>query len=160
MEPHSPCNAAWKDESSSISVGKVEDLKTSNRIKAVLKDREIVVFHHEGKFYAMDLHCYHAGGPLHLGDIEDINGQPCIVCPWHKYKIALATGEGFYQSVDPKTPSAKPQWCTKGVKQRTHVVTVRNGSVYVTLSDLVNSYESDYYSTEKYKKAMNSAQKK
>ena len=35
-----------------------------------------------------------AGGPLHLGDIEEL-GQaalPCIVCPWHSWNYCLQTG--------------------------------------------------------------------
>ncbi|XP_069081742.1 Rieske domain-containing protein [Pleurodeles waltl] len=161
MNPTNPNNIAQKkEEPSAIGVGTVEEIKKSKRVTAVIKERDIVVFHHEGIFYAMDLRCYHAGGPLNLGDIEDINGQPCIVCPWHKYKIALATGEGFYQSIDPKSPSTMPKWCSKGVKQRTHNVSVRNGIVYVTLSNMGISYDSDYYSSEKYKKTMKLVQKK
>ena len=37
---------------------------------------------------------FYAGGPLHLGDIEEL-GQarlPCIVCPWHSWKFCLQTG--------------------------------------------------------------------
>lgn len=49
---------------------------------------------------------------------QEFDGRACIVCPWHKYKITLETGEGLYQSVDPKDPSAKPMWCSKGIKQR------------------------------------------
>lgn len=40
--------------------------------------------------------------------VTEFDGRPCIVCPWHKYKITLATGEGLYQSIDPKDPAAKP----------------------------------------------------
>ncbi|XP_078533467.1 Rieske domain-containing protein [Lissotriton helveticus] len=161
MNPTSPDKVAQKkEEPSAIGVGTAEEIKKSKRVTAVIKDREIVVFHHKGIFYAMDLRCYHAGGPLNLGDIEDISGLPCIVCPWHKYKIALATGEGFYQSIDPKTPSAMPKWCSKGVKQRIHNVSVIHGIVYVTLSDMGISCESDYYSSEKYKKTMNLINKK
>ncbi|KAM9138689.1 Rieske domain-containing protein isoform 1-T1 [Pangshura tecta] len=100
-----------------------------------------------------------AGGPLHLGEIEDINGQPCIICPWHKYKITLATGEGLYQAINPTEPSATPKWRSKGIKQRTHKVTVDNGSVYVTPSDLSISCDSDYYA-DKYKKTGSSDMKK
>ena len=35
------------------------------------------------------------GGPLHLGDIEDMYpgcNVPCIVCPWHKWTFDLKTG--------------------------------------------------------------------
>lgn len=34
-----------------------------------------------------------AGGPLGLGDIEDVNGHTCLVCPWHYYVVALENGE-------------------------------------------------------------------
>ncbi|XP_014426809.2 Rieske domain-containing protein isoform X2 [Pelodiscus sinensis] len=148
MEPHAP-----------VCVGKEEEIKQSQRIIASVHDREVVIFYHEGKFYAMDCGCYHAGGPLHLGEIEDINGQPCIICPWHKYKITLATGEGLYQAINPTAPSPTPKWRSKGIKQRTHKVTVDNGKVYVTPSDLSIRCDSDYYA-DKYKKTGSSDMKK
>ncbi|XP_029428910.1 Rieske domain-containing protein isoform X2 [Rhinatrema bivittatum] len=148
-------NTTREEEDLSVCVGKVEDIKKSKRISAVVNGREIVVFYHEGKFYALDLHCYHAGGPLHLGEIEDINGQICVTCPWHKYKITLATGEGLYQAINPNLPSASTNWCSKGVKQRIHTVTVKNGDIHVTLSDTNISFESDYYA-DKYKKPVHS----
>ncbi|KAJ3035841.1 hypothetical protein HDV00_003376 [Rhizophlyctis rosea] len=38
--------------------------------------------------------CPHSGGPLHLGDIEDVaSGDPSIVCPWHAYRFSLNNGE-------------------------------------------------------------------
>lgn len=76
----------------------------------------------------------------------------CIVCPWHKYKITLAEGEGLYQAVD--NPMAKPlrtHWCSKGVKQRIHKVTEVNGDVYVTLNESSEAIESDVYQTERYR---------
>nr|XP_020648867.1 Rieske domain-containing protein isoform X1 [Pogona vitticeps] len=139
-----------KERSSPVCVGREDDLKKNKKTTASVHDREIVVFYHNGRFYALDCRCYHAGGPLHLGEIEDINGQACIICPWHKYKITLATGEGLYQAVNPREPSLSPKWRSKGVKQRTHTVTVENGNVYVTLSDVVDSIDSDYYA-EKFK---------
>ncbi|XP_051028465.1 Rieske domain-containing protein isoform X2 [Acomys russatus] len=112
-----------------VFVGREDDIRKSERMTAVVHDREVVIFYHKGEYHAMDIRCYHSGGPLHLGEIEDFNGQSCIVCPWHKYKITLATGEGLYQSINPKDPSAKPKWCSKGVKQRIHAVTVDNGNI-------------------------------
>lgn len=44
-------------------------------------------------------HSLHIGGPLHLGDIEDLcshsgaNRGPYIVCPWHKWKFELPSGK-------------------------------------------------------------------
>nr|KAF6442095.1 Rieske Fe-S domain containing [Rousettus aegyptiacus] len=83
--------------------------------------------------------------------VTDFDGRPCIVCPWHKFKITLATGEGLYQSINPKDPSAKPKWCSKGVKQRIHTVTVDNGNIYVTLSNEPFKCDSDFYATGDFK---------
>ena len=33
------------------------------------------------------------GGPLHLGDIEEIDKSICVKCPWHGWKIDLETGK-------------------------------------------------------------------
>ncbi|XP_025848665.1 Rieske domain-containing protein [Vulpes vulpes] len=138
-------------EHSPVYVGREEDIKKSERMTAVVHDREVVIFYHKGEYHAMDIRCYHSGGPLHLGEIEDFDGRPCIVCPWHKYKITLATGEGLYQSINPRDPSAKSKWCSKGVKQRIHKVTVDNGSIYVTLSNEPFKCDSDFYATGDFK---------
>ncbi|KAM7391950.1 hypothetical protein PAMP_022596 [Pampus punctatissimus] len=105
--------------------------------------------------------CGNAGGALEYGDIEEFNGRLCIVCPWHKYKITLAEGEGLYQAVD--NPTAKPlrtHWRSKGVKQRIHKVTEVNGDVYVTLNDSCEAIESDNYQTERYRTVLLKAQPK
>ncbi|XP_017364340.1 Rieske domain-containing protein isoform X1 [Cebus imitator] len=138
-------------EGSSVCVGREDDIKKSERMTAVVHDREVVIFYHRGEYHAMDIRCYHSGGPLHLGDIEDFDGRPCIVCPWHKYKITLATGESLYQSINPKDPSAKPKWCSKGIKQRIHTVTVDSGNIYVTLSNEPFKCDSDFYATGDFK---------
>lgn len=41
-----------------IFIGKEDDIKKSQRITAKIDGREIVVFHHEGKFHALDSRCY------------------------------------------------------------------------------------------------------
>ncbi|KAI2661534.1 Rieske domain-containing protein [Labeo rohita] len=92
-----------------------------------------------------------SGGPLQEGDIEDFDGRTCIVCPWHKYKITLAEGEGLYQAVDPSVKPLKPTWCSKGIKQRVHSVTVSNEDVFLTLNDSPGPIDSDHYQTEKYR---------
>lgn len=34
-----------------------------------------------------------SGGPLHLGDIEELPGNTlCVRCPWHSWKFDLDTG--------------------------------------------------------------------
>ncbi|XP_010199889.1 Rieske domain-containing protein isoform X1 [Colius striatus] len=142
-----------------ILLGKEDDIKKSQRITAKVNGREVVVFYHKGKFHAMDSRCYHEGGPLCLGEIEDIDGQACIVCPWHKYVITLETGEGLYEGINPLEPSPTPKWQSKGVKQRIHKVIIVNGNVYASPPDLSVSFDSDYFA-EKYKKGGDLAIKK
>ncbi|NXD27631.1 RFESD protein, partial [Spelaeornis formosus] len=130
-----------------IFIGKEEDIKKSQRITAKINGREIVVFYHEGKFHALDSRCYRK---IFTYVISDIDGQACIVCPWHKFKITLETGEGLYEGINPLEPSPTPKWQSKGVKQRIHKVTIDNGNVYVSPPDLSVSFDSDYFA-DKYK---------
>nr|XP_015828179.2 Rieske domain-containing protein [Nothobranchius furzeri] len=134
-------------------IGKKEDIVRAGRVtKLVNGCRDVLVLYHQGQLYAMDRHCYHSGGELQNGDIEEFNGRLCIVCPWHKYKITLAEGEGLYQAVE--NPTVKPirtYWCSKGVKQRVHKVTEVGGNIFVTLNDSSKPIESDVYQVEKYR---------
>ncbi|XP_033476138.1 Rieske domain-containing protein [Epinephelus lanceolatus] len=143
-------------------IGKKEDIVKAGRMtKTVNGCRDVLVLHHQGQLHAMDVRCYHSGGALQYGDIEEFNGRLCIVCPWHKYKITLAEGEGLYQAVD--DPTARPlrtHWRSKGVKQRIHKVTEVDGNVYVTLNDCSEPIESDVYQTEKYRTGLLKAQPK
>ena len=76
--------------------------------------------------YALDHACYHHGGPLVDGDIEDVPGVgDCVLCPWHRYRISLSSGEGFYVGVTMPAPGApagppREELRSKGLKQRAH----------------------------------------
>uniref|UniRef100_A0A673H6X3 Rieske domain-containing protein n=1 Tax=Sinocyclocheilus rhinocerous TaxID=307959 RepID=A0A673H6X3_9TELE len=126
-------------------IGKKENIIQARRVKSV-GERDVLVIYHQGDFYAIEVRCYHSGGPLQEGDIE----VSCL-CPWHKYKITLAEGEGLYQAVDPSVKPLKPTWCSRGVKQRVHTVTLSNEDVFLTLNDSPGPTDSDYYQTEKYR---------
>lgn len=108
--------------------------------------RNVAVYHVRGRYYAIDNACYHHGGPLLNGDIEDLGGHPCVKCPWHSYKITLDTGEGLYFGLEPNSDGQlKQQLKSKGRKQRTHRVDVRGGQVYCIVDASDGSYESDAY---------------
>ncbi|EDQ91219.1 uncharacterized protein MONBRDRAFT_3327, partial [Monosiga brevicollis MX1] len=109
-------------------------------------DREVAVFNDMDKWYAVDAHCYHAGGPLDAGDIEDFDGRTCIQCPMHHFLIDLATGEGLHQAVVSSRRSSCGNFETKGIKQRCHKVEARDGHVFVTLST-EGEVDSDFYSS-------------
>lgn len=55
----------------------------------------------------------------------------------------------FQQLVDPHNLEKPPQWTAGEVRQRTHVVTVRNGDIYVRVSHLDGSLDSDHYNDKK-----------
>jgi nitrite reductase/ring-hydroxylating ferredoxin subunit len=67
---------------------------------------------------AIDGVCYHFGAPLDAAPIEQVAGHACLVCPWHRYPLALDTGESFVQ----------PGGASKGVKQRVHECRVEAAS--------------------------------
>lgn len=45
-------------EHSSVCVGREDDIKKSERMTAVVHDREVVIFYHKGEYHAMDIRCY------------------------------------------------------------------------------------------------------
>ncbi|XP_026163684.1 Rieske domain-containing protein isoform X2 [Mastacembelus armatus] len=129
-------------------VGKKDELIEVKQSFITLEGRDILVIYHQGVFYALDAYCYHAGGLLLNGDIEDIDGKMCIICPKHKYKLSLAKGECLYKGCNPKEKPPVPRWFSKGVKQRIHTVTETNEDVYVKLSEDTSWIESDFYQGE------------
>lgn len=148
-----PPSSSSSPPPSSHFFGKKADIVKAGRVTKLLNGcRDVLVLYHQGQLHAMDMRCYHSGGVLQNGDIEEFNGRLCIVCPWHKYKITLAEGEGLYQAVeDPTVRPMRTHWRSKGVKQRIHKVTEVNGDVYVTLNDCSETIESDAYQTDRYR---------
>ncbi|XP_032234018.2 Rieske domain-containing protein isoform X2 [Nematostella vectensis] len=132
-----------------VFIGKKQEIAQRRKVKCSVMGRVIAVFFVNDGFHALDHYCYR--GPLSLGDIEEVEGKACIICPYHKYKIVLETGEGLYYSFNPKDFSKPPKLCSKGVKQRTHHVRVSGNDVYVALSDTSQSRDSDYYSSDAFK---------
>ena len=91
-----------------IAVDALEDGK--RKLVRLSSGRGVLLLSHGGEVWATDHACYHHGGPLATGDIgeysasvvtsvnahnafsEDLGDHPCIICPWHKYKLSLKTG--------------------------------------------------------------------
>ena len=157
------------DYTNPIDIGNTNDFieGKGREIKVKYEDRQrsISVFRYKTILYAIDHHCYHMGGPLSNGDIEDIilppskqqknnkigENHPCVVCPWHHYNISLRTGESIYKHDDPFDKTVKPCMKSRGKKQRTHIVheDFTTGRVMIQLNISKNEiYESDRYSSE------------
>eukprot|EP00755_Sulcionema_specki_P011879 Sspe_Gene.8072::Locus_2750_Transcript_1_1_Confidence_1.000_Length_1021::g.8072::m.8072 len=92
-----------------------------------------------GEYMAIDSGCYHMGGPLAEGSIEEVPDLgPCVKCPWHGYRIQLSSGRGVVQGC--LKQGAAPH-------QRVHRVTVdSDGHPWVAVST-EGSYPSDMYSS-------------
>ncbi|XP_041672759.1 Rieske domain-containing protein [Cheilinus undulatus] len=130
-------------------VGKKDELIQAKRSFRTLEGRDILIIYHQGVFYAMDSYCYHAGGELLNGDIEEFDGKLCIICPNHKYKITLAQGDCIYKATNPRENPPVARWYNKGAKQRIHTVTEDDsGAVYVKLSNVSRWLESDFFQGE------------
>ncbi|KAG1666444.1 hypothetical protein FOA52_015114 [Chlamydomonas sp. UWO 241] len=131
LSPDAPCSTG-----AAVDVGPSSSLSAEgSRLHATIEGRYVTVLRHKGVLHAIDSICYHAGGPLGVGDIEEVNGRPCILCPWHYYQIDLCTGDKYYQPlkfVDGKMQ--KGEWASNGVKQRVHSTLEDGGRVLLTLS--------------------------
>jgi len=79
---------------SSENVTAKDLLKKGGRANVKINDTDIAIISHDNVVYAVQGKCPHVGGPLHLGDIEDVPGTgPCIKCPWHSWTFSLQTGK-------------------------------------------------------------------
>ena len=75
------------------------DLAEGSRLHVRVEQRYITLFRHRGVLSAIDAICHHAGGPLTLGPIRDIEelGMAVVLCPWHKFMVSIDGGIKAYQ---------------------------------------------------------------
>jgi len=136
--------------SSSLPLG--DGARVHARLPSSSSDhRYVSVIRFRGALHCLDSVCYHAGGPLTAGDIEEIEfagaSVACVLCPWHAYPVSLATGEKLYRATE-RSPDGKlvpAGWCSVGPRQRVHEVEERPDGVYVRLRTGGDPLESDQY---------------
>jgi len=106
-------------------IGSIDELKqrACTRLYVDTEDDELsmhpddvllISVNNGNEFYAMDCSCPHEGGPLELGDIEEINGGLSVVCPWHSYDFNIKTGSS-----------------SMGLWNTTYETKVANNAVYI-----------------------------
>ncbi|KAK3604623.1 hypothetical protein CHS0354_028981 [Potamilus streckersoni] len=72
-----------------------ENMRKGTVVKC--NEEEIALFRHDQDVFAIREKCPHAGGPLHLGDIEElVDKSLCVRCPWHKWKFDLKSGQVLF----------------------------------------------------------------
>lgn len=67
----------------------LDELKPEQGKYVEIDGFQLAVFLHDGKVFALDNECPHAGGSMAGGWVED----DCAVCPWHAWAFKLETGE-------------------------------------------------------------------
>lgn len=94
---------------SEICVGHAEEFDDDVRKGVHFDGCEVFVFRHNGKYYAYENKCPHAGGPVGegtiIGKVEAVLDEDRhvveerfsetdfhIVCPWHGYEYNIDTG--------------------------------------------------------------------
>ena len=84
-----------------------------DRFHGKVRDRYVSVIKHLEKLYCIDSVCFHMGGPLTAGDIEEIKGNSCLICPWHKLKVCLEDGRTISNVRQTRIVTAiQPDTCT------------------------------------------------
>ena len=131
-----------------------------DRLHTCVEGRYITIFRHNNRLSAIDSVCHHAGGPLTLGPLQDIEElgmtgthsltllidssasysyysqrtNAVVLCPWHHFRVSITDGVKAYQGVDLIDGKPVPTgWKTGKMVQRAHVVREDHSGVYVTL---------------------------
>ena len=98
-----------------VMVCGVNDLKTGVGYSAAVKGKQLALFRHaDGRIFAVDAECPHAGGPLDEGTVKNCE----VTCPLHDYRFDLVSGRC---STDP------------GLTLQTYPVFVEDNQVWVEI---------------------------
>lgn len=75
------------------SVVDVIDLPQRELITREVDDVSLILYRHGDEVTAMLERCPHQSGPLGQGEVREIDGHACVVCPWHGSAFRLNGGE-------------------------------------------------------------------
>ncbi|WP_433555344.1 Rieske (2Fe-2S) protein [Pseudonocardia xinjiangensis] len=96
-----------------IVVSRLDEFPPGERRIVQAGRRSIGVFRVGDRFYAVNNHCPHQGGPLCLGrtkpwvrsagpgDYAMAEHDALVACPWHGWEYDLATGQSFLGPGEP-----------------------------------------------------------
>lgn len=72
-----------------IKVAQTKDIPQGGGFAADLNGKQIAIFSLNGKYYAIDDECSHAGGSLAEGIVDGME----VTCPWHGATFDIASGK-------------------------------------------------------------------
>jgi nitrite reductase (NADH) small subunit len=78
----------FPDDGSYVFAAKKCDIPKNKGLAVVIEDKIIAIFESDGRYYAIDDMCPHAGASLAEGYLEN-----CVVaCPWHAWRFDIRDG--------------------------------------------------------------------
>ena len=132
-EPLNEISAGW------TRAAERDRVQPSHPIAVKLQGRQIALFVHEDEVFACNNRCPHEGYPLVEGVLDCNSREPasegnngrarCVLtCNWHNWKFDLRTGATLYG----------------GDHLRTYPVSVRDGAIWVDLTDALAAERVDH----------------
>ncbi|NJN84936.1 MAG: Rieske 2Fe-2S domain-containing protein [Caldilineaceae bacterium] len=97
-----------------VLVAKESEIPEGARKIVQVDAHSIGLFHHQGRWYALENSCLHRGGPVCTGKLDG----NVLVCPWHGYEYDVTNGQLLFD------PAAKLP---------VYPVTVRDGDLYLRI---------------------------
>jgi nitrite reductase/ring-hydroxylating ferredoxin subunit len=95
---------------------RLDDLPAGTMRLLTVRRRKVLLLRVDADVYAFQNACPHKGGPLDEGHLHP--GRREIICPWHRFRFALATGASI---------------TNPALIAPTYPVEIRDGAIYVTL---------------------------
>ncbi|MEU8296068.1 Rieske 2Fe-2S domain-containing protein [Micromonospora sp. NPDC048909] len=74
-------------------LGDMAALPQRQLITREIDDVAVILYRHGEDVTVMLERCPHQSGPLGQGQVQEINGHDCVVCPWHGSTFRLNGGE-------------------------------------------------------------------
>ena len=78
-----------------VKVAEVGEVAPGEMAMVRLDRDKILLANVGGTFYAINNMCSHKMGRLAKGRLDYLEGEPCVVCPFHSARISIVTGEAL-----------------------------------------------------------------
>jgi len=105
----------WKEALSSDQEqhSRIEQESLQKGAVVNVNNTDVAVFKYGDSLLATNEKCPHAGGPLHLGDIEMLPDRSlCVRCPWHKWTFCISSGTNNEVSKSGNNMNSRVGSCT------------------------------------------------
>jgi nitrite reductase/ring-hydroxylating ferredoxin subunit len=75
-----------------LDLGAVDEFPAGQPSRRRLGEVPVLVYRDDGRFTVLLEQCAHQSGPLGDGKVEQLDGEACVVCPWHGSTYRLRDG--------------------------------------------------------------------